>query len=50
MTWLFSVGQGAVIMDVFVSQVLSVMSPTSLDEWKLDTEVLSLEGLLDVKV
>lgn len=45
LTWLFSV-----IMDVFVSQALSVMSPTSLDEWNLDTEVLLLEGLLDMKI
>lgn len=41
LTWLFSVGQGAVVMDVFVPQVLSGTSPTSLDEWKLNTEVLS---------
>lgn len=24
-------------------------SPSSLDEWDLDTEVMSLEGLLDMK-
>lgn len=37
-------------MDLSVSQALSVTSPTSLDEWNLDTEVLPLEGLLDMKI
>lgn len=39
----------AVIIDVFVSQALCVTSPSSLDEWNLDTEVISLEGLLDME-
>lgn len=39
----FCICQGDIFMNVFACQALAVTSPTPLDDWNLDTEVLSLE-------